>query len=273
MDKLDLLKFIQASQRSFIQASGKVKLSKDEKYRRFLNKNNIVLPIPLITEQSLYDYFLDEVGKYCVCGSQSNFIALNHGYSTFCSKKCLHSWRSNKMLGENNAYTRASTEAKLELARKISEKIRLRIKEGTFTPCVTNSWARSKCDVVILRDNTDITVKCRSSWDAYFQIHNPQLLYEKLRVQYFYKHKFHSYLIDFVDVQNKKMFEIKPSALINTTVNKLKFQAATNWAKSNQYEFIIIDNTWFKENYDESKLKNQPDSARLMRLLKQFKKK
>ena len=174
------------------------------------------------------------------------------------------------MIGEKNNVHKMTDDAKKEMGLKNSTHIKSKIKNGTFTPNVTNSWARSKCIVKIKRNNEYLDVPCRSSWDAYFQIKNPEYLYEKIRIPYFYKDSYHSYIIDFIDIQNNALYEIKPINNIKDSLNTIKFKAAKKWASENNYTFKVIDDKWFHENYDKTLLNNQPDETRLLRLLKQF---
>jgi hypothetical protein len=150
---------------------------------------------------------------------------------------------------------------------KQSNTLKRKIASGEFTPCVTNSWAKSRCEVII--DNKTIT--CRSSWDAYFQIHNPTLKYEFIRIPYISNNKKHSYIVDFVDLDKKIIYEIKPSIYLNDNLNKIKIESANKWAINNNYAFNIIDDNWFIKNYDETLLKDQPNEIKIKRLLKQFK--
>lgn len=268
-EKDKILNLIKERKPYFIaKANGK---TKDEKYFDFLKENNIILPIPNITERALYDYLLNDNGKFCECGNENRFLTFNLGYTTFCSNLCLHKWRSKKMKGDNNCYHRLSSEKKKISHEKISIKLRQRIADGTFTPHVTNSWAKSRCIINIIQNGVQKIIKCRSSWDAYFQLKNPNFLYEKIRIPYVNNHKICSYIVDFVDILNKKIYEIKPFSIEKTSVNSLKFQAALSWAKNNNYEFIIINEKWFIENYDDRSLIGQPDEKKLKRLLKQFK--
>jgi hypothetical protein len=174
------------------------------------------------------------------------------------------------MQGESNNVYRIPNEAKAVIRNKQSVAMKKAIADGRFTPCVTNSWARSRCTVKIIQDSCEKIINCRSSWDAYFQILNPSALYEKLRVQYTYDNKTRNYLVDFIDFENKKIYEIKPSVFEETPVNIIKFNAAVEWAKVNNYEFIVISEEWFKQHYCETNIINQPDYLKMKRLLVQF---
>lgn len=268
MNKIDTYNFIVNNKKHFIMANNG--LTKDKKYKKWLNDNNISLPID-ITEQNLHDYLLDEFGKYCKCGNVNRFKKFGEGYYAFCSKKCLHAWRSDNMIGENNNALKMSNETKRKANQRLSKTLKNKIANGEWTPCVTNSWAKSRCSVKINRGSEDIIINCRSTWDAYFQLHNPNLLYEKIRIPYIWNNEPHNYIIDFVDLENKIIYEIKPESLTRSEVNKIKFKAAQDWANTNNYEFKVISNDWFNINYREDILEGQPNSTKIIRLLKQFK--
>ena len=97
----------------------------------------------------------------------------------------------------------------------------------------------------------------RSSWDAAFQILNPDFEYEKLRIIYIGNDlKEHNYIVDFINEDKKILIEIKPNKLINLNKNILKENAAKQWCENNGYEYKIISNEYFKIhakeiNYDQ----------------------
>lgn len=209
--------------------------------------------------------------EICKSDTTINIPKINGKYfNATCSSNCKNQLLSISQTGESNSCHKMSNQTRKESHAKISKKLKSKIANGEFTPNVTNSWARSRCIVKINRDGEDIIVKCRSSWDAYFQLANPNLLYEKIRIPYFIDGEFHNYIIDFVDVDNKVIYEIKPDGLKETRVNQIKFKAAKEWAKLNEFEFRVISNKWFKDNYSDKLLKNQVDAKRLKRLLSQF---
>jgi len=174
------------------------------------------------------------------------------------------------MSGKNNNVFKMSNEAKLISRKRQSDTMKQLILDGKFTPTVTNSWCKSRIKVNISRNSEDIIISCRSSWDAYFQIHNPTFLYENVRIPYEYCGKFKVYLVDFVDTSNRKLYEIKPSGLIESKMNRLKEHAAISWAKSNNYTFEFITQKWFKKYFDISKIKTQSEYTKIKRLLSQF---
>jgi len=241
----------------------------DEKLDNWIRSQGF--KIPVFGSQNVFDYLNDDKGKFCNCGKPNKFDTFSHGYSKFCSKDCLYKWRSVNMIGEKNNIYKATPETLKEMGKKNSIRIKKSIAEGKFTPCVTNSWAKSRCIVEITQGNIINKIKCRSSWDAYFQIRNPELLYERIRIPYVIKNELHNYIVDFVDIKNKIIYEIKPEGLCDLELNQIKFKAALDWCETNQYTFNIISNEWFETNYDESLLKGQPDEYKIKRLLKQFK--
>lgn len=128
-------------------------------------------------------------------------------------------------------------------APKISEKLKQRIANGEFTPCITNSWTH--WDVKIVKNNK--IYKFRSTFEAVYWLLNPELLFETIRVPYYWEGKVHNYIIDFEDKSQRIIYEIKPTSLLSDKKNQTKLQAAQNWAKTNSYQFKIIDNNWFKK--------------------------
>ena len=244
------------------------------KKQEWLNNRNINVPNDVLNDmQTFYDYLHDYKGKHCSCGNLLKFNGFSYkrgSYQKFCSKKCLYKWRSKNMKGEKNNFHKVSEKRKKEIGIENGIRLKRMIADGTFTPCVTNSWAKSRCIVQINRNSKIIEVKCRSSWDAYFQIKNPDCRYEKLRIPYTYNGIISNYILDFIDDKNKCIYEIKPDGFRETEKNIAKFSAAREWCNLNDYDFIIIGNGWFKNNYDESILIGQPDEFKIKRLLKQF---
>lgn len=265
MTKSEMYNYLNKNKMRFL---GLHKGSYDEKLDNFIKDKS--LDIPVFGAQNIFDYLTNDKGKFCKCGKINFFIRFSEGYRKNCSKKCLYKWRSDNMIGENNNIHKASEETLKAMGRKTSIRIKKSIENGTFTPCVTNSWAKSRCIVNINRKNTKIQIKCRSSWEAYFQIKNPNFLYEKIRIPYFIDGNFRNYIVDFVDLENKTIFEIKPSALEDSQINLIKFKAAKDWSILNNYKFEIVNTQWFIDNYNENLLVDQPDEIKIKRLLKQF---
>ena len=69
--------------------------------------------------------------------------------------------------------------------------------------------------------------KFRSSWEAFFNLVNPLFSYETRRVGYIHKDEKHTYIIDFDDITNKILYEIKPASQETLEKNLDKIKAAT----------------------------------------------
>jgi len=154
-------------------------------------------------------------------------------------------------IGEKNGMygKKHSIDHKNHLSKVIKEKI----KNGEFTPNITNSWANSKTFLQI----GDRGYYFRSSWEAIFWLKNQTFKFEKLRIPYIdAKNKKRNYLVDFIDDNNKIIYEIKPKSEKEKSNNMLKFDVATKWAKENDYQFQIITEDWFKENLTQENISN-----------------
>lgn len=265
MTKSEIYEYINKNKMNFL---GSNIGTYDEKLDNWIQKQG--LDVPVYGAQNVFDYLNDNKGKYCKCGNVNKFDTFSRGYRIFCSRKCLYDWRSINMIGEKNNIHKATPETLKEMGRKNSVRLKESISNGTFTPNVTNSWAKSQCTVKIKRNEKDLLIKCRSSWDAFFQIKNPNLLYEKLRIPYFIDGIMHNYILDFLDLENKIIYEIKPGGLETSIINEIKFKSAIEWANTNGFEFKVISNDWFHINYNKNDIMNQPDEIKLKRLLKQF---
>lgn len=233
------------------------------------NRTNKDIPSKVISinelSQFLYDY-----PKCIECNSLLNVVGKRRSFYLTCSKECKNMSISKRQTGLGNSALNMSSESKEKWKTKLSNSTRDNIKNGKFTPCVTNSWAKSRFTVKVIQKGCEKLINCRSSWDAYFQLKNPNCLYEHIRIPYLIDSITKIYLVDFVDIENKIIYEIKPEKLENTKTNKLKFEAALTWANEKGYEFRIISEYWFNENYSIDLLKGQYEEVRLRRLLKQF---
>jgi hypothetical protein len=80
----------------------------------------------------------------------------------------------------------------------------------------------------------------RSSWEVIFAISNPHLEYESLRIPYFKNNgRKGIYIPDFIDNQNKIIYELKPRR--NYIKQQTKMDASINWCLKNGYKFIWIN--------------------------------
>jgi len=118
--------------------------------------------------------------------------------------------------------------------------MKTKIANGEWTPCITNSYSKSRCYVN--------GVALRSSWEALFFMINPSLMYEKTRIPYSYNGVSHTYIIDFEDEIGKILYEIKPKSEMSDEVVKVKEKFAKQWCETHGYEYVFIDDDWFYEN-------------------------
>lgn len=259
----------------------KSEITKNHKLKQFMENNNIYLEIEEITIKSVIDYLTEHWDRKCDnvnCNNMRKVIGIfppkefNGGYGSFrfCSQKCNHESISNRQMGDKNTSHRMTEESFKSMCKKNSEKMKLNIKEGRFMPNITNSWSKSRCDISIIRNSEVVNLKTRSSWEAYFQIYNPNLLYEKLIIPYKFKKEEHNYIVDFVDHDNKIIYEIKPNSTSHDKKNLAKERYAKKWCIYNGYKYIMIKNRWFKRHYDEYLVIGQPCEEKLIRNLKQF---
>jgi hypothetical protein len=198
-------------------------------------------------------------------------VEKKYGIYKFCDNtSCNYESISHRQSGESNTCHRMTEKSFKSMCLKNSLKMKQNIKEGKFIPNITNSWAKSRCDIEFYRNNDIVKIKTRSTWDAYFQLYNQNIFYEKLIITYKINKEEHNYIVDFVDYDNKIIYEIKPNSTINTPKNKAKIRYARKWAKNNGYKLIIINDNWFRKNYDENLIKGQPCEEKMSKNLKQF---
>ena len=160
------------------------------------------------------------------------------------------------------------------ILEKQSIKMKEKIKNGEWTPKVTNSWFNRKNSDLYKTDN----ISFRSSWELYFYIYNKNrnisLEYEKVIIPYFdtKKNKNRNYLVDFIDRKNNILYEIKPNSEKQKEQIKNKELALIEYCKKNNLSFKYISEDWFKENYDEIEFSNyQLDfKDKILKLLSQF---
>lgn len=137
---------------------------------------------------------------------------------------------SDSKIGENNPmYGKSHTqEVKDNQSRLVKEKIL----SGEFTPCVKNSRTHWTAE--------HNGKKYRSTWEMNFHKIYPEFEYETIRIPYTYGNKQYVYIVDFVDMTNKVLYEIKPSSLVEVQKNVAKHDAAIEWCTLNGYTYKII---------------------------------
>jgi hypothetical protein len=207
--------------------------------------------------------------------NREDFLLVNkkYGIYKFCEDpRCNYKSISERQVGINNTCHRMTEETFNSMCIKNSIKMKLNIKEGRFIPNITNSWAKSRCKISFIRDSKIIDMKTRSTWEAYFQLFNTNLVYEKVIIPYLYKNIEHNYIVDFVDYDNKILYEIKPLSNKDNDVVKVKTKYGRRWCKLNGYKYILITDKWFIKNYNEDLVRGQPDEIKIIKNLRQFKK-
>lgn len=144
----------------------------------------------------------------------------------FCSNEC-----SNKYRRE---HPKICTD---ETRKKLSDKLKEKIANGTFTPKITNT--RTHWNAIILDIHGKIH-KFRSSWEAVFWACNQHLEFETIRIPYIDENgKHHSYIADFYDRELSILYEIKPK---DTWLSQhVKMQQAIKYCLNNNITFIWIN--------------------------------
>ena len=132
-------------------------------------------------------------------------------------------------------------EISLKSAPAISAKLKSKIADGSFTPCVTNSWARSRC----VLDG----VPYRSSFEVMFKmVHGDSVEYETIRIPYEFEGISRTYLVDFVDATNKVLYEIKPNSELSSAKVVAKYEKALEWCADNGYSFKFITEDYLSQH-------------------------
>lgn len=216
----------------------------------------------------LYSY------KICQCGNKFKVSKKSHSNKQYCTRNCYITFRqynhslatiekireSNKRVHNDPDWKESKKEIYRAARKKQSATLKKKILEGTFTPCITNSWTKWDATVNI---NGHIK-KFRSYWEAAFYLLNTNLEFEKIRIPYTYNNENYNYIVDFVDFINKILYEIKPNSTKDTIVNQIKFAAAKKWADDNGYSFVIISDNWFKINAKNIDYKVHPQLYKSM---------
>jgi len=243
--------------------------------KKFLLKYGLENNICYNMDKKEFVDYLFGTDKCKVCGNsiKRKFSKIAKKQFAICSKECDSKLKSERMKGKNNSYFKTSKETRERIAKINSKIMKEKIKNGEFTPCVTNSWARSRCII----DN----LKFRSSWEALFYLINKNLQYEKIRIPYINSKGINrNYIVDFCDNKNKILYEIKPESMKESKNNILKEKFAKQWCKENDFIFKYIDDNWFITNIEKiekefNKVKNDLDGEtkrKMERAIKIFKK-
>lgn len=114
-----------------------------------------------------------------------------------------------------------------------SQRMKALIKEGKFTP---NSNNQNTHWDALFEDK-----RYRSSWEAIYQYHHPEALYENLRLMYNYAGNEYVYIVDFVDYDKKIAIEVKPESGFDNQKTKAKISALQEWCNKNGFLLLLAD--------------------------------
>ena len=214
----------------------------------------------------------EDICNYSNCYNKTHFDGIKRGYKQYCDKGCSRKGKPRNQQtkekisisrniwfntdagvqyktklsvdrqGLNNPVHKQTKETRVRMSLNNSFKMKQKILNNEFTPPVTNSWCKSRT----VLDN----IPFRSRWEAVFYILNKSssLQYEKLRIPYTYNTVTRIYIVDFIDINNKIVYEIKPDSCLITEQNTAKLKALNDWANINNYTVQIIGNEYFKTN-------------------------
>jgi hypothetical protein len=124
---------------------------------------------------------------------------------------------------------------------KKSKLIKQRIQDGTWTPHVHNSRTHWECEF----NGT----KYRSSWECIYAALFPTDEYETCRIPYEYDDANFVYIVDFINHTTRVLTEIKPSSHRHDPKVLVKEKAACQWANDMGYEYRIISEDFFTQQY------------------------
>jgi hypothetical protein len=163
-----------------------------------------------------------------------------------------------KKLGDHNSknlklhfQTPEGKEQIRNTAVKQSKTLKEKIKNGEFTPNITNSWAKWDAKIILSNGKTK---KFRSSWEACFWFSNQHLQYEKMRIPYEIDGESKTYIADFFDAEKNIVYELKPKS--HWMSQNIKLQGAIDFCIKNGIDFIWINEYNIMEYIDCSLFKN-----------------
>lgn len=251
------------------------KKNKEKRFLSFLIDNNITLPIEVNIYNTIsYLKNIDIKCKIDNCINNRIFLGIRNdnktefGFKKFCSKECEYKGISIRQRGSNNTCHRMTEESFKSMCNKNSIIMKNKIKNGEFTPNITNSWNKGTSYLIINNKKN----KYRSSWEAFFHLCNNHLEYEKLRIEYKLDGNTHNYIVDFIDYKNRKLYEIKPYSQLDRKIVKIKEEYCLKWCDKNSYQLIFITEDWYIENFGKLKklLDEQPDGKNIYKKLRKF---
>jgi hypothetical protein len=226
----------------------------------------------------IYEKYFGEIGKCENCGKKTRLLNFEKGYSRFCSEECTWPekkerlnnivekrniglkkfWSNKEKVKERNKkvgiinsiklkeyFSSESNEHREKRLKKQSETMKMLIKNGEYVPNINNDYNGK---IILYNDK-----KYRSSWELLFHLIKPELKYEKTVIQYISPkdNKEHNYFVDFTDIQNNILYEVKPYVRQNDIINQAKFKATIKWCNINGFKFKIVDEFYLKENINK----------------------
>ena len=150
--------------------------------------------------------------------------------------------------------TEEGKKQKKESGKKTSVAMKRLIKEGKFTPPITNTWTHWDAKIVL---EDGIVRKFRSSWEACFFYSNSHMHYESIRVRSSTEER--TYISDFFDANTNTMYEIKPRGRYNPEINKMT--DLLNYCLKNSLKFVWVNESNLLSFVDVDKLTNDPDNV------------
>ena len=247
--------------------------------RRWLDLNDILYDKnkELITIEDIYLELSNNINKcsHINCNGRRKYIGLYSknmcdNYNKYCSEKCENKSHSERMMGENNSFHKTPKETLIRVWKNQSIHMKEKIKNGLFTPCITNTWTNYESKILL----NGVIKHLRSSWEAFFYLVNPHLLFEKLRIPYVDDDGVsHNYIVDFIDMDKKIIYEVKPTKMKERFLNEFKEKIALEWCENNEYKYEVISESWFLINYPKYKylLDDQPNGEMLKKKLDKIK--
>jgi len=235
MDKKKIINFINKTKKSkFCQSPLKwMKNNNYEEYIFLLGKD---------TKQTKKNFFIFAFGKAkCVlCGKEHERLYPGwRGWAKTCSEECCRKLSSKRQSGDGNTSHRMSEETKKQIKKKMSDIMKGKILRGEFTPKTENYKLFGTIDY----HHGEEIRKVRSLWEMIYWMKNPDLEYEKIRVEYWDKKEKRKriYIADFYDKKTNTVIEVKPKKYQHTLKDKKKACIQRG------YNFLIIDEDYMNK--------------------------
>ena len=184
------------------------------------------------------------IKRFYLCPRCNEFTAK---YRNHLCRKCgyeVQSIKFKKFYKENFEYMidRCNKPWTPERKDKQSKLLKEKILNGKFTPKQNNrrTWKRIEFD----------NIKFRQSWELKFYKYQKSIgntvLYEKLRIPYIFNNENHIYITDFIDYENKIVYEIKPQQVVDEKTLQ-KEGTLIKWCNDNGYTYIFANEDYFNE--------------------------